>query len=267
MSSFEFEEKNVDKAVKKACKELNIAPDEIRYDILSYGSSGIFGLAGAKKARIRVLLPEKPEEAVAEPQSQAENLIHETENSGERLSGNAPSLESVDLNDQPAYSFPGNSLDLGRTVLQHIVDHLAPEAKISAEESSDRILLNIAGGNPAVLIGKKGQTLEAIQCLVEKIVNKHHNNTDKIRVKVDVEGYLEIRRSNLEKLAVRLAEKSKRIRKPISLGHMKAYERKIVHMVLKDDPDVRTKSKGDGYMRKLTIFPKTNHRQRQPLDS
>jgi len=267
MSSFEIEEKNVDKAVKKACKELNIAPDEIRYDILSYGSSGIFGLAGAKKARIRVLLPEKQPEAVAEPQSRTENLNHETENYGESLSGNAPALENGDLNDQQSYLFPENSLDLGRTVLQHIVDHLSPEARISAEESSDRMLLNIAGGNPAVLIGKKGQTLEAIQCLVEKIVNKHHNNTDKIRVQVDVEGYLETRKSNLEKLAVRLAEKSKRIRKPISLGHMKAYERKIVHMVLKDDPDVRTKSKGDGYMRKLTIFPKTNHRQRQPSDS
>jgi spoIIIJ-associated protein len=267
MSSFEFEEKNVDKAVKKACKGLNIAPDEIRYDILSYGSSGIFGLAGAKKARIRVLLPEKEQEAVAEPQSQTEDLNHETENSGDSLSGNALSLENGGVSDQQPYPFPENSLDLGRTVLQHIVDQLAPEAKISVEESSERILLNVAGGNPAVLIGKKGQTLEAIQSLVEKIVNKHHNNPDKIRVQVDVEGYLETRRSNLEKLAVRLAEKSKRIRKPISLGHMKAYERKIVHMVLKDDPDVRTKSKGDGYMRKLTIFPKTNHRQRQPLDS
>ena len=64
MSSLEFLAKNVDKAIAKACDELNLTPDKIRYDILSHGSSGIFGLAGIKKAKIRVFLPEKPKEAV-----------------------------------------------------------------------------------------------------------------------------------------------------------------------------------------------------------
>jgi len=267
MSSFEFEEKNVDKAVKKACKELNLAQEEIRYDVLSYGSSGIFGLAGAKKARIRVTLPEKTQEAETESGIQTENVNREAESSGVRLSEADRSFENRDSDDQQLNTFPENPLDLGRAVLQHIVDCITPDAKISAEESSKRILLNVAGGNPAVLIGKKGQTLEAIQSLVEKIVNKHHNNHDKIRVQVDVEGYLETRKTNLEKLAARLAEKSKRIRKPISLGQMSAYDRRIVHMALKEDPDVRTKSTGEGYMRKLIIFPKKNNLRRQQLHS
>jgi spoIIIJ-associated protein len=267
MSSFEFEGKNVDKAVKKACKQLNITQDEIKYDVLSYGSSGIFGLAGAKKARIRVTLPQPAQAAATVSESPSENLKREDEPSGDGVSEEAHSLENRDSDAQLQYALPENPLELGRTVLQHIVDCIAPDAKISAEESSERILLNIAGGDPATLIGKKGQTLEAIQSLVEKIVNKHHNNHDKIRVQVDVEGYLETRRVNLEKLAVRLAEKSKRIRKPISLGPMSAYERRIVHMVLKSDPDVRTKSRGEGYVRKLTIFPQKNHLPRQPLDS
>lgn len=262
MSSFEFKGKNVDKAVKKACQELNLTQDEIKYDVLSYGSSGIFGLAGAKKARILVTLPEKAPEAVAASETQSDNLKREVAASGE----NHP-IENRAANDRLLPGLPEDSLELGRTVLQRIVDCLAPDAKISAEESSERILLNVAGGNPAVLIGKKGQTLEAIQSLVEKIVNKHHNNHDKIRVQVDVEGYLETRRVNLEKLAVRLAEKSKRIRKPISLGPMSAYDRRIVHLALKSDPDVRTKSRGEGYVRKLTIFPKKNHLPRQQLDS
>jgi spoIIIJ-associated protein len=267
MSSFEFEGKNVDKAVKKACKELNITQDEIKYDVLSYGSSGIFGLAGARKARIRVTLPEKTHEAVTVGETQSENLNHEVEASGDGFSEEDHSSENRVSDDQLQYSFPENSLELGCTVLQHIVDCIAPDAKISVEESSERVLLNIAGGNPAALIGKKGQTLEAIQSLVDKIVNKHHNNHDKIRVQVDVEGYLETRRINLENLAVRLAEKSKRIHKPISLGPMSAFERRIVHMALKSDPDVRTKSRGEGYVRKLTIFPQKNHLPRQPLDS
>ena len=267
MSSFEFEEKNVDKAVKKACKELNVAQEEIRYDVLSYGSSGIFGLAGAKKARIRVTLPEKTQEAETESGIQKGNVNREAESSGAGLSETDRSFENRDSDDQQLNTLPENPLDLGRAVLQHIVDCITSDAKISAEESSERILLNVAGGNPAVLIGKKGQTLEAIQSLVEKIVNKHHNDHDKIRVQVDVEGYLETRKTNLEKLAARLAEKSKRIRKPISLGQMSAYDRRIVHMALKEDPDVRTKSRGEGYMRKLIIFPRKNNLRRQQLHS
>ncbi|MBW2336576.1 MAG: KH domain-containing protein, partial [Deltaproteobacteria bacterium] len=129
----------------------------------------------------------------------------------------------------------------------------------------DRLRLNVAGGNAGVLIGKKGQTLEAIQSLVDKIVNKHNNHNDKIRVQVDVEGYLATRELNLEKLAMRLADKSKRMRKPISLGQLNGYDRRIVHLALKDDPDVQTKSRGEGYMRKLVIFPKKNsEHSRQP---
>ena len=268
MSSLEFEEKNVDKAVKKACKELNITRDELTYNVLSFGSSGIFGFAGAKKARIRVEFPEKAQDAVAEKiKAQSVNWHQEVETSNPASAVENHAVEKKDTGDQRRYDLPENSLDLGRTVLQHIVDYIDPEAKISAEESSERIFLNVDGGNPAVLIGKKGQTLEAIQSLVEKVVNKHHNSHDKIRVQVDVGGYLETRKTNLEKLAARMAEKSKRIRKPISLGHMSAYDRRIVHMALKDDPDVRTKSKGEGYMRKLTIFPNKNHMQRQPSPS
>ena len=268
MSSLEFEDKNVDKAVKKACKELNITRGELRYDVLSFGSSGIFGFAGAKKARIRVALPEKERHSVAEKvKAQSANRNQEVETSDDGSAVEYPALEKKDVGDQQPYGLPENSLDLGRSVLQHIVEYIDPEAKISAEESSERILLNVDGGNPAVLIGKKGQTLEAIQSIVEKIVNRHHNDHDKIRVQVDVGGYLETRKTNLEKLAARMAEKSKRIRKPISMGHMSAYDRRIVHMALKDDPDVRTKSKGEGYLRKLTIFPKKNHMQRQQTPS
>ena len=112
-----------------------------------------------------------------------------------------------------------------------------------------------------MLIGKKGQTLEAMQSLVEKIVNKQNNsnNGDKIRIQVDVEGYLETRKINLEKLARRMAVKSKRTSKPISLGQMSAYDRRIVHMALKDDSGVRTQSRGEGYLRKVVIFPKKNN--------
>jgi spoIIIJ-associated protein len=253
MSSFEYEGKNVDKAVQKACEELTLTQDEIKYEVLSYGSSGIFGLVGAKKARILVHLPHKVEET--------KNENFETAFSEDFSGMEEHPSEGESTADQQISDYPDNPLELGRSALQRIVDSITADAEISAEEESGRIFLNVTGGNAALLIGKKGQTLEAIQSLVEKIVNKQYNNShrDRIRIQVDVEGYLETRKANLEKLAMRLADKSKRIRKPISLGQMSGYDRRIVHMVLKGDPEIRTKSRGEGYMRKLVIFPKKNN--------
>ena len=250
MSSFEYDGKNVDKAVQKACEELNLIQDEIKYEVLSYGSSGIFRLIGAKKARILVHMPvEKVEE-----NESVENALSED------LSGVKEHPSEAGDTAERIYEYPDDPLELGRSALQRIVDSITADAEISAEEEAGRIFLKVSGGNAALLIGKKGQTLEAIQSLVEKIVNKHHNNNhkDRIRILVDVEGYLETRKANLEKLAKRLADKSKRISKPISLGQMSGYDRRIVHMALKGDPGIRTKSRGEGYMRKIVIFPKKN---------
>jgi spoIIIJ-associated protein len=253
-SSLEFEAKNVEKAVDKACEELNILKDEIRYDVLSHGSSGIFGLAGAKKARIRVNFAETSGPEFGTP---------DKGRPAERPGGDSSSTDAVVRNDDDSdatalYSFPENPLDLGRTVLRRIVDSITSDATITADEDSERILLNVVGGNAAMLIGKKGQTLEAIQSLVEKVVNKHNHHSHKIRVQVDVEGYLETRKANLENLATRLADKAQQIGKPISLGEMSAHDRRIVHLALKDHSEVRTQSRGEGFMRKLVIFPNKN---------
>jgi spoIIIJ-associated protein len=259
MTSFEFEGKNVDKAVKKACEELNLTSDELNYEVLTYGSSGIFGLAGAKKAKILVKLTEDA--------SDAEDAVAPAEISGPNDDPFELPLPETASGEPVDAEFPDKPLDLGREVLQRIVDAITADATISVQENSERIVLNVVGGKAGVLIGKKGQTLDAIQSIVEKIVNKHnnHGNNHKIRVQVDVEGYLETRKNNLERLAMRLAEKSKRIHKPISLGQMSAYDRRIVHLALKEDPGVRTKSRGEGYMRKLVIFPKKNHVQPQEM--
>jgi spoIIIJ-associated protein len=119
----------------------------------------------------------------------------------------------------------------------------------------------VSGGNSAVLIGKRGQTLEAIQYLVEKIVNK--NRKGRVGIHVDVEGYLEKRRIRLQRLAVRMAEKVKSTGKPSAIGQMNAHDRRIVHIALQDDNRVRTQSKGEGFLKKLVIFPKKNSSSKQ----
>ncbi|MGD2187814.1 MAG: RNA-binding cell elongation regulator Jag/EloR [Desulfobacterales bacterium] len=264
--SLEFKAKNIEKALEKASEELNIPKTELMYEVLSYGSSGIFGLSGAKKAKIRIQLPEgslylksKPENS--ERATIASNVTEDSKPSVAFDLGTDETVDKENLKDGQVYSFSEDPVDMGRNVLQRIVDSITTDAQISVEEDSERIFFKVNGGNAGILIGKRGQTLEAIQSIVEKVVNKRREN--RTRVLVDIEGYLETRKENLEKLAMRLAEKSKRISKPISLGQMNAYDRRIVHIALKDNPDVQTRSRGEGPLRKLVIFPKNRNRLRR----
>ena len=257
--SLEFKAKNVEKAVEKASAELNMPKKEIKYEVLSYGSSGIFGLSGTKKAKIRIQLPKdtsplEPKQEISEPTSVAAEGIENTRPSDASNLDADEAADNENLEGGQVVPFPDDSVDMGRDVLQRILDAITTDARISIEEDSERVFFKVNGGNAGILIGKRGQTLDAIQSIVEKVVNKHKEK--RTRVLVDIEGYLETRKENLEKLAIRLAEKSKRTGKPMSLGQMNAYDRRIAHIALKDNPDVQTRSRGEGPLRKLVIFPK-----------
>ena len=253
----EFEDKNVEMAVKKACEELNIPREKLKHDVISYGSTGIFGLVGTKKARIRVTLPEPSAKIVIEPSNQE----WQNENSYEHAAESTASETEILHDEGEKDRMVDDPMDIGREALQKIIDLITADAIISMEKHSNRIIFNVTGGNSAVLIGKRGQTLEAIQYIVEKIVNK--NRKGRVGIHIDVEGYLEKRRLNLQGLALRMAEKVKSTGKPAAIGQMNAHDRRIIHIALQDDNMVRTQSKGDGFLKKLVIFPKKNSSRKQ----
>jgi spoIIIJ-associated protein len=258
--SLEFEDKNVEMAVKKACEKLNIPREKLQHDVISYGSSGIFGLVGA---RIRVILPEPPEPTT------------ETDIDGVKLEksenlGFGHALENKDMpidgkqNKQMEQAVAPDPRDLGREALQRIIDLITTDATVFVQEETDRISFQVKGGNAAILIGKHGQTLEAIQYIVEKIVNKQQK--ERVRIHIDIEGYLKNRRIGLQKLATRMAEKVKRTGKPATIDPMNAHDRRIVHIALKDDSKVRTQSVGEGFIRKLVILPKRDSYRKKRSD-
>jgi spoIIIJ-associated protein len=257
-ASLEFKAKNVEKAVELASSELNMPKEDLRYEVLSYGSSGIFGLSGAKKAKIRVRLPvdlqvRELQADESEPGPDPANMPEENKPSGGIDPAGDYAVAGIHPEGRTLYYFPDDPTETGRLVLQRIVEHIATDAKITTEKNSDGVFFKVNGENAGILIGKRGQTLDAIQSIVEKVVNKRNQN--RIRVWVDIEGYLDTRRENLENKAMRLAEKAKRLGKPISLGQMNAYDRRIVHLALQELPDVQTRSRGEGPLRKLVIFP------------
>lgn len=257
----EFSGRDVEIAIKNACTELTLSKDELEYDVISEGASGIFGLVGRKDARIRVVLQDidtdetemegiksivdeafGQETRLEEPKKK--ELKKEEPKKKESRSFEAP--EPVDVSEE--------SVLLGTEALQKMADLITDDADVSANTESDRLTLSIEGGNAGILIGRKGQTLDAMQFLTDKIINR--KSEARVRVKVDIEGYMETRKSNLKHLAYKMADKAKKTGRPATINQMSAQDRRIVHLALKDDSKVRTQSMGDGYYRRLVIFPK-----------
>jgi spoIIIJ-associated protein len=125
----------------------------------------------------------------------------------------------------------------------------------------DETILEITTENSGLLIGRKGQTLEALQYLVARIAGERPGGEGP-HVIVDVENYRERRRRSLEDMALRLGEKAKRQRKTITVDALSAADRRIIHATLQDDPWVSTKSLGQGAYRRLLIIPEGDRRTR-----
>ncbi|MCK5164963.1 MAG: Jag N-terminal domain-containing protein [Desulfobacula sp.] len=246
----EFSGKDVDIAIKNACTALTLSKDELEYDVISEGASGIFGIVGRKDAKIRVALPGIGTETEMEG---IKSIVDEAFGQETRLE-EPPKKEVNSFETPDPVDVSEESITLGTQALQKMADLITDDANVSANTEADRLTLSIEGGNAGILIGRKGQTLDAMQFLTDKIINR--KSEARVRVKVDIEGYMETRKANLKHLAYKMADKAKKTGRPATINQMSAQDRRIVHLALKDDNKVRTQSMGDGYYRRLVIFPK-----------
>ncbi len=285
----EFTGKDLNIAIKNACSALSISKEKLKYDVISEGTSGIFGIVGRKDAKIRVTLPkvdearekqkilsivdeafgedtrrgDKSESFVAETHDEDEDEVdysdeyrneYADEDTDEDINEDAEADDEDVEADKEIVEVTEESAALGVETLQKIADLITESAKVSSKIEADRLTLCIEGGNSGILIGRKGQTLDAMQFLTDKIINR--KSDARVRVRVDIEGYMETRKSNLKHLAYKMADKAKKTGRPATINQMSAQDRRIVHLALKDDTKVRTQSMGEGYYRRLVIFPK-----------
>ncbi|OGR12376.1 MAG: RNA-binding protein [Desulfobacula sp. GWF2_41_7] len=289
----EFTGKDLNIAIKNACSALSLSKDKLKYDVISEGTSGIFGIVGRKDARIRVTLPKvddsedkegilsmvdeafgegtRREDKTGSSRSEIEEQDdedyddydgrdddasdeYENEEMDEAVNGYPEADSEEEEPDPDAVDVTEESAALGVETLQKIADLITEGAKVTAKTEADRLTLCIEGGNSGILIGRKGQTLDAMQFLTDKIINR--KSEARVRVRVDIEGYMETRKSNLKHLAYKMADKAKKTGRPATINQMSAQDRRIVHLALKDDTKVRTQSMGEGYYRRLVIFPK-----------
>lgn len=139
-----------------------------------------------------------------------------------------------------------------RRVLQDLLDHMKLDYRIEGVEyEDDRVRINIAGKDVGLLIGRKGETLNALQFLVGLIYNR--NRETKLRILLDVEDYRKKKEKSLQSLALRLSDKVKHTKKNVVMRPMSSQERRIVHTALQGDPQVTTYSTGDEPNRKVVI--------------
>jgi spoIIIJ-associated protein len=222
MESLEVSAKTVEEAIQKALEQLGVSREKVEVTVISEGKHGILGL-GVEEARVRVrplVTALKPGSDIAE----AAKAVLET------LLAQMGMVASVTPQTKPPVG--------------------------GGEGAPGVIALDVKGDDLGILIGRRGQTLASLQHIVRLIVA----NQAKARVPIviDVEGYKERRYGALQALALRMAEQVKARKRPFALEPMPAYERRIIHLTLADDPDVTTESVGEGETRKVVIAPRSH---------
>ena len=144
-------------------------------------------------------------------------------------------------------------LHQAQEVLGAILEKMGESARITALQEDERVTLRIDADDAGLLIGKQGQTLEALQYLITKIMAKRSRK--KVRVVIDIESYRSRHQESLTHLALKYGEKVKRSGRPITLNPMNPHDRRIVHLALQEDKELKTMSRGEGLYKKVVIYP------------
>jgi spoIIIJ-associated protein len=210
------EGKNVEDAISKGAEHLGVSRDQVEYEVLEQGSSGVFGLIGVKQAKVVV---RTKAEAEAEPEAEDGEVsakIEEMVAEIMRLMG------------------------------------IKAQVKIEIEEGVHRVSIETAGSD-GLLIGKKGESLEDIGHLLRRMVGKQLKKS--VRMDVDVGGYKKRRGSALRSKAVSLASRVKSTGREMQMEPLPSAERRVIHLALADDPQVKTYTIGEGDLKTVVISP------------
>lgn len=225
MKSIEISARTVAEAVELALAQLGKDRDEVAIAVLESGESG-------EEALVRVTVVDDDEEPQSSP---------------------------------PVVAYSGDVVALARRILEDLLERMDIHAYVTAVTSrvpnqrgeiEETVTLHVEGADEeamGLMIGRRGETLRSLQFLLNLLVSRRVQRWPQIVV--DVGNYRQRRQESLEGLARRMAERVRQAGRPISLEPMAAYERRIVHLALRDDPGVYTESTGEGENRKIVIYP------------
>lgn len=269
--------KTLDDAITEALVQLGVTSDRLDYIVVEKGSEGFLGI-GRKQAVIKARRKreEKPVEEIVE-ESKVETPVKE-EVKPEKKTEKKPAKEhshtkkNVREEKPEVKSEPKKEVELAKvepqtieTCEKFIYDVMnamgMDDVKVtSVVDEEGALSINMEGSNMGILIGKRGQTLDSLQYLTNRVANKMQDGY--VRVKLDTEDYRRRRKETLENLAKNIASKVKRTRKTVSLEPMNPYERRIIHSALQSDPAVSTHSEGEEPYRRVVVTLVRNRNNR-----
>jgi spoIIIJ-associated protein len=219
MDPIEIEAKTVDEAISIACEQLKTPQENLTIEVLQDAPSKIFAFMSNRKAKIRATL-------IAETQTRSSNKPEVSPDIEARL----------------------------KETLETIVKYINASAKVAVQRDESGIVFNIIGDGSGLFIGKQGQTLDALQFILNKIKGRYAD--DALPVTVDSEAYRSRRTESLVSLARQLGDKAKKRKGPVTTNLLNPAERRIIHLALEKDADLTTWSKGEGVLKKVIIAPK-----------
>lgn len=238
--------KDVETATALALDELKCSKDEVKITVLEEPSRGFLGI-GSKLAKVRVEKIEVSENDKTEEIEVTEEVNETvTEEIVENEISEVTSKKLIrpdnmkEIDEHPALSF-----------LKETTEKMGLELSFKAYADDNNVFIDIAGKDAGTIIGKRGQTLDAIQYLTSLAVNK--KSEDYVRVVLDAENYRSKREKTLERLAHRLADKVVRTKRSVKLEPMNPYERMVIHAALVNSPKVKTRSEGEEPYRRVVI--------------
>ncbi|MCR5222663.1 MAG: protein jag [Lachnospiraceae bacterium] len=236
MDYIEVTGKTVDDAITEACQKLMVTSDRLDYEVIEKGTNGFLGFA-AKPALIKARVLD--EKAKMEKAEKEETAKAEEVKSVEKKKEKKAEVKTTEETPDP------------KEFLNKVFEAMDMKVDIAVEKTDEEINIELSGDEMGVLIGKRGQTLDALQYLTSLVVNK--GSSSYTRVKVDTENYRLRRKETLENLAKNIAYKVKRTKRPVTLEPMNPYERRVIHSALQNDKYVSTHSEGEEPYRKVVI--------------
>jgi spoIIIJ-associated protein len=257
----EFYATTVDEAVGKAVNELGLPAEEISYSVLDEGNSGFLGI-GARDARILVTTSvSTPEPAIEDDEPPA--AVPDVDGA------DSPDEEPPDIDVSPETSTlsdvygdssvteqeeaPQELLDEVKGLVSTILDAMNFDASVEVYDAGGFIAVDVASEDTALFIGQKGETIDALQYLVNVSAFKQREFFK--RVVLDAEGYRQRRVEAIQGMAHRTARKALRERRTVEMPPMNSSERRVVHLYLSDNPNVTTESEGTGDGRRVMVTP------------
>jgi spoIIIJ-associated protein len=264
-TELEFEGKDISDAVEKACFAHQVTAADLEYEVVRHESKKLFGFIGGKSALIRVLKREVDGSKLV--QDLIKSTFGDEFNGGDqkepkqaksfaRSQSSTDKLKIVSSSEEriiPEFDEEKISSSLSR-VLQ-LMD--VPECAVNTSKRENELHLDIQGAELDLLTNKRGATLDALQF----IINKMHGVKGG-RIFIDCDGFRARHEEDISGLALRLGAKAKRLRKPVTINSLNAHDRRLVHMALQDDQELRSRSKGDGEFKKVVIYPNNAQRRR-----